>query len=644
MIVSYNWLKDYLNEDIPTPNELADLLTFHSFEIEAVTPVGDDVAIDIKILPDRGSDCLSHRGVAREIATLLNRPLVQDPLANKPKFPPTTEIKISIEDTTACPRFTASLVKGIKVGPSPDWLVKRLATLGMRSINNIVDATNYVMYALGQPLHAYDATKFTRGPAGWQFVIRPALAGEPVALLSEGGKAEERIITLKGGETLIVDGTSKTAVGLAGVKGGDFAAVDQSTTDIIIEAAHFNPSLTRRTARSVGIAIDASKRFENEPSRELPLYAQGEIIKLITDIAGGNFVGLVDNYPAPSVRAKVEVDPGHVNALLGLSLTTEEVVGIIERLGAVVERASGHLICTGPFERNDLNLEADYIDEVGRIYGYSHVASVVPAPTTLAEINKQHYYSERIRNFLVARGFSEVITSSFREKDQIELLNALASDKGYLRSKLAPNLAEVLNRNVAYQDLLGTSDTRVFEIGTVFIKEDGKVIEHSALGLGFRSKVSNYVPKDDAFLSDIVVELEALLGTSLKFVKDKGVFELNLSAAVADLPPPTAYDSVPRSQAIVYQPFSIFPSISRDIAMWVAEGTAEEEVMTTLNQVAGPLRVRTTHIDTFTKDGRTSLAFRLVFQASNRTLTDEEINTVMNEVYATAVTRGWETR
>ncbi|MCB9811735.1 phenylalanine--tRNA ligase subunit beta [Candidatus Nomurabacteria bacterium] len=644
MIVSYAWLKDFLGDTTPSAEEVARLLGEHAFEIEGVEEVEGDTVIDVDVLPNRSSDCLSHRGIAREIATLINTPLVYDPLHEVLDLPQTDAIVVDIADTTACPRFTAALMTGIEVKESPAWLQARLKALGQRSINNIVDATNYVMYALGQPLHAYDAGKFPQTGGKWQFEVRFAREGEVVSLLAEGGKEEDRDVTLTGSELLIVDGSSDTPIGLAGVKGGRFAGVDSTTTDIIVEAAHFDPILTRKTARGLGIVIDASKRFENEPSRELPLYAQTEIIKLITDIAGGSCEGIVDIYPEPYAPTVVAVEPTRVNRLLGLSLESSEMVSILERAGITVEEKDRQLLCTGPWERTDLTIAEDFIEEIGRIYGYDHVQSVVPETVPLTELNVRHYYSEKVRETLIDLGFSEVITSSFRKKDEIQLRNALASDKSYMRSTLRKNIAETLDKNAGFVDLLGAADTRVFEIGTVFTKEEGTVSEHVSLCVGVRQKVSGYTPKDDALIADVVRALETALGAACDFTIEKGVAELNLSALMSELPAPAAYEPVTVAPEIAYAPFSVYPAVTRDIALWVPAGTTAEEVEAVLNDNAGELRVRTTLFDEFTKDDRISYAFRLVFQSKEKTLTDSEVNSIMDAVYAAAVERQFEVR
>ena len=645
MLVSHNWLKEFLGENAPDAQKIADLLTFHAFEIEGVEQVDGDTVIDVDVLPNRSSDCLSHRGIAREIATLTNTTLAHDPLASTPQLVPSDAISIEIADTHACPRFSASLISGIKVQPSPQWLQQRLQALGQRPINNIVDATNYVMYALGQPLHAYDADLFPQVDGKWRFGVRFAKEGEKVSLIAESGKDEDRIVEMRGTELLIVDDSSQTPIGLAGVKGGRFAGVHEGSTKILIEAAHFDPVLTRKTARRLGIVIDASKRFENEPSRDLPSYAQQEIIKLILDIAGGTYEGTADLYVEKKENPTVRVRPQKVNALLGLSLSVEEMVSILTRAGITVIDEEDALSCVGPWERTDLNIEADFIEEIGRIYGYDKVQSVLPQKVPLTECNPQHVYSQKVRKVLISLGFSEVITSSFRKKDKIKLRNALASDKGCLRSALHKNILEVLDKNAGFVDLLGAKDTRVFEIGTVFTKrEGGGIDEHLSLALGVRIKQSGHTPKDDALLREACSAVENALGVTIEWDIHRGVAETNLSDVIAQLPTPDAYEPVTSSSGVTYEPFSHFQHMTRDIAFWVSQGVTPEEAQQLLRDIAGDLCVRITHVDEFTKDGRTSFAFRLVFQASDRTLTVQEVNTIMDRVYTAAKEQGWETR
>ncbi|MEY3783738.1 MAG: hypothetical protein RLZZ230_60 [Candidatus Parcubacteria bacterium] len=645
MKVIHSWLKDYLGESLPDVNKVEELLTFHAFEVDGIEEVAGESVIDVDVLPNRSSDCLSMRGIARELATITDTALARDPLAELVSLSPTDKVSIQIADSAACPRFTASVITGVTIKESPEWLQKRLRAMGQRPINNIVDATNYVMYSLGQPMHAYDADLFPQMNGQWQIGIRFAVVGETVSLLAEGGKTEDRIIELTGTELLIVEGSTDSPVGLAGVKGGRFAELHSGTKNIIIEAAHFDPQVIRKTARRLGILTDASKRFENEPSRELPPYAQRDIIKLITEIAGGECVGLVDEYLVKQKENITNVSRINVNRLLGLNLSLAEVKKIILRTGAeVIEEDSDSITVRSPWERSDLVIEEDYIEEVGRIYGLHNIVSVMPEAQSLAEINVKQYYTERIRRVLLEQGFSEVMTSSFQKKGTIQLQNALASDKSYVRESLRKNITAVLDANFIHTDLLGIPDIRVFEIGTVFIKTETSVSEYIAISLGVRTKGNGYSPKDDVIIKNGCTAVEKILGAEVVWQTEKGVAEGNLDVVLKTLPVPDAYDALPALSQVSYKAFSLYPAIARDIALWVDDGVVAEVVAETLVAAAGPLLVRHTLFDTFTKDARTSYAFRLIFQSTERTLTDIEINPIMETVYQAVTAKGWEGR
>ncbi len=648
MKVNYNWLKDYVGEAMPETAEVDALLTAHAFEIEGVEQVGEHTVIDVDVLPNRSSDCLCHRGIAREIATILGVGLHYDPLAAPPSLDTTDKIQVNIADTAACPRFTASLITGIKVKESPGWLKERLESLGQRSINNIVDATNYVMYAIGQPLHAYDADLFPQVDGKWQFGVRFGEEGETVSLLAEGGKDEERIVECKGTELLIVDESSNTPIGLAGVKGGQFAGVHAGSTNIIIEAAHFDPTVTRKTARRLGIVIDASKRFENECSRELPPFGQYEIIKLIKDIAGGECVGTIDQYHETKPNPAVKVNPERANALLGLALTKEEMVAYCLLLGASLEADSldknGTFTAVGPFERTDLNIEVDFIEEIGRLHGLDNITSVAPDTSSAAVVNKRQYYSEAVRQTLLKVGLSEVVTSSFQKKDKIQLQNALASDKSYVRSGLSKNMNAALDANYAHGDLLGMPIIKIFEIGTVFEAGEENVGEHMSLCVGVRSKGSGYTPKDDATLQAALAAVAETLGKDIDWNIEKGVAEVNFDETIESLETPSAYEPFVKSEDKTYRPVSPYPAVARDIALWVQSEITTEQVAETIKTEASELCVRLDLFDEFEKEGRTSYAFRLVFQSHAKTLTDSEVNTIMDRVNQAASELGWEVR
>ncbi len=641
MKVLHEWLKEYVGEAMPDVATCENLFTFHAFEVDGVEVVEGKEVLDIKVLPDRASDCLSHRGVAHALSAIMGVPLTVDPLCTPVSLSPVTnKIHISIEDAQMCRRFAMAHITGVQVKESPEWLKTRLKALGQRSINNVVDATNYVMLALGQPLHAYDAEKFPHDTDGWHFGVRMAGEGEVVTTLTGDTYTLTPIVQL------ITDAVSDAPAGIAGIKGGKLAEIDMSTTGIILEAANFDPQVTRKASQWLKLQTDASKRFENNLSPELVPYALTEVVRLIIEIAGGTCVGYADVYPTHLRTVPVTVTLSHINALLGMSLTAVEVTKILSRLGFTSTQTGEEWVVVAPWGRTDVTIPADVIADIGQIYGYEHVATITPVPVPLAECNPRQYYSEKIRHTLVSLGCSEVITSSFRKKDTITLQNALASDKECLRSTLAENIREALDKNMPNVDLLGLTTLALFEIGTVFNKTSAgdSVIEHTSLAIGVRTKQQGYTPKDDAPLALFVTTLEEALSVSLKGTSDRGVYECNLTEVLKTLKAPLTYDAYTPHEPVTFVPFSQYPFISRDIALWVPEKVTAEAIEKEISAHAGALLTRVTLFDSFAKEGRISYAFRLIFQSYEKTLTDEEVGAIMETLTTALTAQGFEIR
>ena len=641
MKVLHSWLKEYLGESTPSALDIERALTFHAFEIEEIVEKGQETMIDVKILPDRAADCLSHLGIAREIATCSNLSLTHDPFRETVSLEPKTQsVTVTIEDDTACRRLAAAHVQGVEVGASPLWLRERLEALGQRSINNVVDATNYVMLSLGQPLHAYDADKLSLKEGTYALTARRARSDEKITTL-----AHEDCV-LNASIQVIADGHTDVPLAIAGIKGGAHAEITEATTALVLEAGNFDPQLTRKAAQFLKLPTDAAKRFENNISPDVIPYALTELVRLVIEIAGGSVRGFVDLYPHQEQNEEVRVSLVDINARLGLSLNTSAVSALIDRLGFSKREESDAWYVRAPFERRDIRIPADVIEEVGRVYGYEHVTAVMPNTVALTEIHAQYYYSEKIRHVLIAQGFSEVITSSFRKKDTIELQNALASDKGYLRSTLTTNLTEALDRNMPNVDLLGLSRVALFEIGTVFGKtsDNHDVSEHVSLGIAVRTKQQGYTPKDDAHLKEIEEILETSLGGPLNAKIEHGVLECDLTALVGILPVPHSYEEYVTPAQVVFKPYSTYPFVSRDIALWVPEDITDTHVRTLIEDNAGPLLLSIRLFDTFSKDGRTSYAFRLIFQSSERTLTDAEVGESMQHISAALTGKHFEIR
>jgi len=630
------WIKDYVGDGMPSTLDIEKLFTFHAFEIEGVELVGNEEVIDVKVLPDRSSDCYCHRGVAHELAALIGKPLAKDPLREPAVLQPrAAQLRVTIENAENCKRFSLALLRGVEIKESPEWLKNTLEALGQRSINNVVDATNFVMLMLGQPLHAYDADKFPHDESGWHFGVRMAREGEEVTTLSN----EKFTCTTK--VQLITEGKGDVPVGIAGVKGGKYAEIDKNTKNIIIEAANFDSVITRRSSQSLKLQTDASKRFENELPPELTAYGLVECVRRILEIGGGTCEGYLDEYPNPQSNTSVTIQHAHLTSLLGVLIPKENVESILTRLGFTYETLDDGWSVTAPFERTDVSIAEDVIADVGRIFGYEHVTSVVPLTVPLSELNTRHYYSEHIRDVLVAEGFSEVITSSFRNKDEIQLQNALASDKGCLRSSLRENIKEVLDRNMPNSDLLKLRSVHVFEIGTVFRKGEGGVKEYTELALGVRLKQGGYNSKDDARLTEIQSILQTKFGIPLTAVLDKGILTLNLTDLIAQLPKPTEYAPFRGAAEKTHAPYSLYPFVSRDIALWTPEGVSAADLITSIQSEAGELLLHTTLFDEFHKEGKVSYAFRLVFQSFERTLTDDEVGNIMEKITKALTEKGY---
>jgi phenylalanyl-tRNA synthetase beta subunit len=329
MKISHKWLQDYFDETLPPAEELGRLLTMHAFEVESIEKVGDDSVLDIKVLPDRSHDSLSHRGIAQEVSVLTKIALKPGVLTLQGiHVPESNVLKAEILDTKLCKRISLLVMEGVEVKESPIWLQERLEAIGQKSINNIVDATNYVMFALGQPLHAYDRNLLSEAGGEWKIIAKRALEGERVLAL------DNKEYILNTSELVIADGNNDRVLGIAGIKGGKASEITSQTTDIVLEAANFEPINIRKTAKKLGLRTDASVRFENEITPELTLAALKQVSDLIYKIAGTEktkIEGMVDIYPRPAHPYKIGVSLSEIQSVLGIDISKKEVEEIFTR-------------------------------------------------------------------------------------------------------------------------------------------------------------------------------------------------------------------------------------------------------------------------------------------------------------------------
>ncbi len=600
MIVSRKWLTKYFDAAIPSVAEIADAFTFHAFEIEEAT----DDTLDVKVLPNRAADCMSHRGIARELGAIRALPMKPDPFRLLPKeYPKAEEITITVEDARACPRYMAALVKGVTVGPSPAWLREALESVGQRSINNVVDATNYVMLDLGQPLHAFDAEKMKNEDGVWKIAVRGAVEGESIETLS--GDA----VPLAKGMLLITDGNADAVLGIAGVKGGMASAVSESTTDLIIESANFDGAMVRKTSQKLKLWTDASRRFQNSLSPELASYGMDAVVALIQEIAGGEIAGVRDYYPAPAESVQVPVSVSHINHVLGTEWSGTQVENVFHRLGLAYKKTGEDFTVDPPFERRDLTISADLVEEVGRIIGYDGIEAKELPPLAGEPDQARFRGTERMKDQLVEQGFTELSTQSFAKKGDLSLANPLDVARPYLRVSLEENLNDALEKAKQYAPLLlpPKAKPKLFEVGTVFPKE-GEYVE-----LRMTEAAWDGVPTHD--------------NLSVAKLEDYG----------------KGYE--PKRYALgAFTPYSAYPFIVRDIALWTPSGTPAGDIESAIRNESGALLVRLDQFDRFEKEGRVSYAFRLVFQSFDRTLTDDEVNGVMAKITTALTAAGYEVR
>ncbi|MEK7628838.1 MAG: phenylalanine--tRNA ligase beta subunit-related protein [Patescibacteria group bacterium] len=779
MRVSYEWLQSFFEEPLPPPADVAHALTFGAFEIEGMEQKGDDTVFDIKVLPDRACYALSHRGIALEVAALCGKKVTYDPLRKeRPALTPraSQQLSVSVEDTMRCPFYALARLEQIHVGPSPAWLVRRLEAIGQRSINTIVDATNYVMFELGTPLHAFDAKKVQGA-----ITVRQAREGETITLL---GGAE---CTLPAYATVIAEATYDTAIAVAGVKGGATAELTANTHSVLVEAATFDPVITRKVSQALGLRTDAAKRYESSVDEELPAYGLARVVELILEIAGGRLVGFASTELAHRARYKLGVSARDANHLLGTALTDdslreifvrmnvpyEEVrdplkkvlelapsfVGAPYKLGEKMMRSAPHtfecstftaylfaqagfsiprvsvdqclwgdkvvleslepgylvfsnsgegkiwnescyflpgkkvpegidhvglylgdgkvihaargpgkvviedlkespgfkkvvaacrvfdkndvrFVVDVPPERSDLRLIQDLIEEVGRVYGYERVTpQQLPPLAKKPEINQRHALTEEIRAILHESGCTEIFTYSLRGHGETMLLNALAADKNHLRATLTEAMQEELIKNERNAPLLSTGrEIRLFEIGDVFPVSG----EELHVAVGVRDFGKKRVAQEKEILDKVSAHMQEKYGVAP--VITDSVCEWNLGGAVAQRTA-TAYPTLPVvATSAYYRPFSVYPFVLRDIALWAPVALDAERIQKIISEKGGPLLVRIDKFDEFSKEGRTSYAFHLVFQASDRTLSDTEVTALMDGVTGALFAQGGEPR
>ena len=640
-----------------------------------------DTVLELGLTPNR-SDAMSMLGVAYEVAAILSQDVKLPEIAYATSTEKAADVlKLTVENTEANPMYAAKVVKNVKVAESPLWLQHALMAAGVRPHNNVVDITNYILMEYGQPLHAFDYDQLGTG----EIVTRLAREGEKMTTLDE----IER--TLAPHNLLITNGQEAEAV--AGVMGGAKSEVTDATTTVVIESAYFNPASVRRTSKDINLRSDSSARFEKgvDPNRVLP--AAERAAQLLAELAGGEVLeGTVLVDELDKTPARVVVSPDFINGRLGMKISLEDMLSILDRLKFDVEAVNGMLVIDAPTRRGDIKIEEDIVEEIARMYGYDEIPMTLPASEQVGRLTPYQAGRRVVRNTMEGAGLFQAVTYSLtsaensqkyalKAEETTKLLMPMSEDRSTLRQSLVPHLIEAAAYNVARQ----IDSVALYEIGSVFLGQTAEELpfeeEHLALVLtgkwtdnawqGEKKNVDFFVAKGiveamfeklgltsrvsytkaaidglhpgrtaNVLLDGEVVGFIAQLHPAEQKkagVKETYVAELNLRAILGATKEELVYSIVPR-----------FPMMTRDIALELDRSTPAGEIVDVIRNAGTKLLKDIKVFDVYAGEkmaaDKKSVAFSLTYFDAERTLTDEEVVSAHNKVLKALAAAGAEVR
>jgi phenylalanyl-tRNA synthetase beta chain len=685
MRVSLNWIKQFVDVSA-APQEIADRLTMAGLEIEGIEKIEGDTVIEVEgmghgehddhdmvfevnVTPNR-PDCLSILGIAREVAAAFRLPL-RMPVTDPGPGLPASGISVEIIDRDLCGRYAGRQISGVRVCESPQWMRDRLEKCGIRAINNIVDVTNYVLLELGHPLHAFDSDKL----AGRKIRVARAGKGSMITTLDGVERSPDE------NSLLIWDGRNPVAV--AGVMGGEESAVTETTENIFLESAYFEPTSVRRTSKQLGLRSESSYRFERGTDIEFLEKALNRASLLMRETGGGTVHDIVDAYPERYIPVRTEVSYARINKLLGTEIEKREMLDILGRIGIGTEDKGETCVVSPPAYLRDIRHTVDVVEEIARIYGFSKIPARVPR-TILSDgsHNRKESDLSRISDSIRKAGFTEAINYSFMNTADLDLLslpgnderrrhvavmNPLRQEDGSMRTTLIPALIQNFMHNISR----GVRDIRFYEVSKVFIDEGGQLpAEKLRLGgIFFRDRAPSIWKQDLSPFYVVKGSLEALFdelkiggvsyrmsdekflhkGKAADILADGGkagyigelspsvierldlkiskpevvVFELDLDRVLGMISPKKTYSQIPR-----------YPAVERDMALILSDDVPADAVMKYFGEYRAEF---IEHVELFDyyrgkniPQDKKSLAFRVVYRSAERTLTDAEIESVHN--------------
>ena len=679
MDISYNWLKDLVKTGL-TADEVAAELTRVGLAVEGIHTHGDDFVLDIDLTSNR-PDCLSHLGIARELAVSQKLAIARGNSEARSDADPSL---VTIVDPDLCHRFTARIIRGVKIGPSPQWLVDRLEAIGERSINNVADITNYVMHELGQPMHSFDLTKLAEN----RIVVRRANPGETIQTLDE--------VDRKLDETMLAICDAEKPVAIGGVMGGSESSIIDSTVNVLLEVAYFDRANIKATSRKLNLATEASYRFERGVDIENLSRASNRAAELICELAGGTLGEFIDIYPTTSTPKTVEsVDiSAAVKRLTGLNVETDECVRILSALGinSAGQSEISNLksqIFVSPSWRHDIAIEEDLVEEIARHAGYENIAAELPPAFGAGGYQPNEPREKRLRRVLADMGFDEALSYSFIDtrhdkvfetvpglvdinlsEQFITLQDAVIDGAVRMRPSILPGLLDAVRLNLNHQ----RRDIKLFELGKVFAAAAGE----------------NTPPKEQKLLAMVITGGElgqnrAIPERELDFYDVKGSVEAALAAVGVDtvtfLPPVVRHlrhgqaatihvnginvGSVGRlnddlagtykfrhtvyvaeidlqtilameQKSLAYRPLTIYPGIVRDISFVVGRNVSFDDIRKAVTVMNFELCRSTTYVDIYEgkglAEGERSLTIRLEYRSDERTLIEQEVEEVHSQI------------
>jgi phenylalanyl-tRNA synthetase beta chain len=666
MKVTYSWLKDFVDIKI-SARALADKLTMAGLEITSLEARDGDFIFEIEVTSNR-PDCLSVIGIAREAAAITNSKLKTQ--NSEPKFKiqkskqETDSLKILVENTKDCPLYTAKIIRDVKVQASPDWLRKKLELVGCRSVNNIVDITNYCLFTWGEPLHAFDLDKLKQDAV----FVRRAKKGEKIITLD----GQTRILT----SDILVIADKERPIALAGVMGGQDTEVVSSAKNILLEAAVFNPIIVRRARQALGIASESAYRFERGVDLESVEQASWQAVKLIQELAGGRCIWEKATGLTKTKRKTINLKPQTANKILGMSIAPAKIKKILDNLGFKL-KGKNNFIVEVPSCRPDVNLEIDLIEEIARIAGYESIPNTTPKVTPQITSQDTGGLISSIKNVLVGLGLNEVITYSLINKD---LLKGLGSNKEYAieignplskeQEILRPTILTGLIKSIAYNLNQKQDWVNLFEIAKVFFQaEDSGIKEELRIGIalcGVKSRLLeqgkireragllhlkgilevlferldikdyNFTPDNTGQMS--VYAAKEKIGVMMRLpksvldtfdIKNKDVFtlELALDKVLSHTQINKRFVDLPK-----------YPGITRDISFIVKGGISIKDILGLMRERASPL-LRDLEISDYYQGkqipaGYRGLTISCLYRSDERTLTETEINPLHGQISA----------